>query len=160
MSKRFTSFLYVAVIFFLVMPCPAWAWSGKVIGVADGDTITVLRGKRPQKIRLYGIDTPEKGQPYGQTARKYLASLIAGSIVDIETVNTDRYGRTVGIVTDGNRDINQEMVKAGYAWVYRRYCDKPFCEYWISLESEAKADKKGLWQEPDPVPPWEWRRRK
>jgi len=112
------------------------------------------------KIRFYGIDTPEKGQPYGQAAGKYLASLIAGAVVDIEPVTKDRYGRTVGIVTDGERNINQEMVKAGYAWVYRQYCDKLFCEYWLVLENKARTNKIGLWQEPNPVPPWEWRRKK
>jgi len=149
------------IILVLLWPFTAYAWVGKVVSVTDGDTIKVFNGEYGQvKIRFYGIDTPEKGQPYGQAAGKYLASLIAGAVVDIEPVDTDRYGRTVGIVSDSERNINQEMVRAGYAWVYRRYCDRPFCEYWISLESEARADKKGLWQEPDPIPPWEWRRRK
>ena len=89
-----------------------------------------------------------------------MASLIAGATVDIETVTKDRYGRTVGIVSDSETNINQEMVRAGFAWVYQRYCDKPFCDYWLALENEAKTGKLGLWQEPDPVPPWEWRRRK
>ena len=84
--------------------------------------------------------------------------LVAGAIVDIETVTKDRYGRTVGIVNDGERNINQEMVKAGYAQVYRKYCDKPFCESWMMVENEAKINQKGLWEQPDPVPPWEWRK--
>jgi len=111
------------------------------------------------KIRLYGIDTPEKGQPYGQAAGKYLSSLIAGSIVDIESVTTDRYGRTVGIVSDSERNINQEMVRAGYAWVYRKYCDRDFCSEWLQLEDRARNARIGLWQESNPIPPWEWRRR-
>ena len=78
-------------------------------------------------------------------------------MVVVETVTKDRYGRTVGIVWDNEVNINQQMVHAGYAWVYQRYCDKPFCNYWLALENEAKADKLGLWQEQNPVPPWEWR---
>jgi endonuclease YncB( thermonuclease family) len=112
------------------------------------------------KIRLYGIDTPEKGQPYGQAAGKYLASLIAGAAVRIESVTMDRYWRTVGIVWEREANINQEMVRSGYAWVYRRYCNKPFCDYWQVLENEAKVEKLGLWKEPNPIPPWVWRRKK
>jgi endonuclease YncB( thermonuclease family) len=149
------------LILLLCWPLTAHAWMAKVVSVTDGDTIKVYNAEQGQvKIRLYGIDTPEKAQPYGKAAGKYLSSLIAGATVDIESVTTDRYGRTVGIVSDSERNINQQMVRAGYAWVYQRYCDKPFCDYWLALESEAKTDKLGLWQESNPVPPWEWRRRK
>ena len=145
----------------LFWPLTAHAWIAKVVSVTDGDTIKVYNVDKGQvKIRLYGIDTPEKAQPHGKAAGKYLASLIAGATVDIESVTTDRYGRTVGIVWDSEVNINQQMVQAGYAWVYQRYCDKPFCEYWLALEKEAMTDKIGLWQEPNPVQPWEWRRRK
>jgi endonuclease YncB( thermonuclease family) len=99
-------------------------------------------------------------KPYGKASGKYLASLIAGATVEVETVTTDRYGRTVGIVWDSETNINQEMVQAGYAWVYQRYCDKPFCEYWFALEKKAKANRLGLWQESNPIPPWEWRKKK
>src|SRR5210317_583923 len=110
------------IILISCFPLTANAWMAKVVSVTDGDTIKVFNVEYGQvKIRFFGIDTPEKGQPYGQAAGKYLASLIAGSIVDIEPVDTDRYGRTVGIVTDGERNINQEMVRSGYAWVYSRY---------------------------------------
>jgi len=147
--------------FLLFFPLTAHAWVAKVVSVTDGDTIKVFTADQGQvKIRLYGIDTPEKGQPYGKAAGKYLASLISGAMVEVETVTTDRYGRTVGIVWDNEANINQEMVRAGYAWVYQRYCNKPFCEYWLALENEAKTDNIGLWQEPEPVPPWEWRMRK
>jgi micrococcal nuclease len=146
-------------ILILCWPLAAHAWIAKVVSVTDGDTIKVYNAEQGQvKIRLYGIDTPEKGQPYGKAAGKYLASLISGAMVEVETVTKDRYGRTVGIVTDNEANINQEMVRSGYAWVYQRYCDKPFCEYWLILENEARADKKGLWKEPNPVAPWEWRR--
>jgi micrococcal nuclease len=125
----------------------------KVVSVTGGDTIKLFNAEYGQvKIRFYGIDTPEKGQPFGQVTGKYLASLIAGTIVEIETVTEDRYGRTVAIVTNGETNINQEMVTAEYAWIYRRYCDKQFCDYWLSFEREAKRGKLGLWQEPNAVP--------
>jgi micrococcal nuclease len=88
----------------------------KVVSVTGGDTIKLFNAEYGQvKIRFYGIDTPEKGQPFGQVTGKYLASLIAGTIVEIETVTEDRYGRTVAIVTNGETNINQEMVTAEYA---------------------------------------------
>ena len=145
----------------ICLPLTAHAWMAKVVNVTDGDTIKVYNADLGQiKIRLYGIDTPEKRQPYGKAAGKYLASLIAGATVEIESVTEDRYGRTVGIVWDSEVNVNQQMIQAGYAWVYRKYCDKPFCDYWLELENEAKAGKLGLWLDPNPVPPWEWRRRK
>ena len=150
--------IFVLICFW---PLSAHAWMAKVVSVTDGDTIKVYNAEQGQvKIRLYGIDTPEKGQPYGKAAGKHLSSLIAGAMVEVETVTTDRYGRTVGIVWDEETNINQEMVRAGYAWVYRRYCDKPFCSEWLLLEDNARSSRIGLWQEPNPVPPWEWRRRK
>ncbi len=160
MYKKIMKKILLAILI-LCWPLTAHAWMAKVVSVTDGDTIKVFNaGKGQVKIRLYGIDTPEKGQPYGKAAGKYLASLIAGETVDIETVTKDRYGRTVGIVSDSERNINQEMVQAGYAWVYQRYCDRSFCDYWLTLENEAQTGKLGLWQEPNPIPPWEWRRRK
>ena len=156
--------LYMKIIITILLICwplTAHAWMAKVVSVTDGDTIKVYNAEFGQvKIRLYGIDTPEKGQPYGQAAGKYLASLIAGATVDIESVTEDRYGRTVAIVTDAESNVNQEMVRAGYACVYRKYCDRSFCDYWLALENEAQKGKIGLWQETNPVPPWEWRKTK
>jgi len=148
-------------ILFLCWPLPGHAWMAKVVGVTDGDTIKVSNvGQQQIKIRLYGIDSPEDGQAYGQAAKKHLSALIAGDTVEIETVTKDRYGRTVGIVWDKETNINQEMVGAGYAWVYRKYCDRSFCSNWLILEEKAKKAKIGLWQEPEQTPPWEWRRRR
>ena len=151
---------FLTIILILLWPLTAHAWMAKVVSVTDGDTIKVYNAEQGQvKIRFYGIDTPEKAQPYGKAAGKYLTSLIAGAAVEVESVTKDRYGRTVGIVWDNETNINQEMVRAGYAWVYKRYCKKPFCDFWLELENKAKTDKLGLWKEPNPVPPWEWRRR-
>jgi endonuclease YncB( thermonuclease family) len=137
------------------------AWTGQVVSVTDGDTIKVLDpGGQQVKIRLYGIDSPEKKQSFGQAATKHTADMIAGKAVEIEEVDRDRYGRTVGIVLIGGMNVNQELVKNGYAWVYHQYCRRPECRNWQSLEREAQAKKIGLWVEPEPIPPWDWRRTK
>ena len=139
----------------------SFAWDGKVVSVTDGDTIKVLKQDSTQvKIRLYGIDTPEKGQPFGNSAKRFTADLVAGKQVEIEEVTTDRYGRTVGIVNVGELVVNKEIVRSGYAWVYRRYCDQEFCSDWTELERIARDTKFGLWKDRNPMPPWEWRKRK
>jgi endonuclease YncB( thermonuclease family) len=125
MSKRITSFLYLALIFLLLLPCPAWVWSGKVIGVADGDTITVLHEKRPERIRLCGIDCPEKRQPFGKRAKQFTSELVFGKVVEIDPVDTDRYGRTVAFVRVEDITVNEELIKKGLGWVYVRYCKLP-----------------------------------
>ncbi len=140
-------------------PLSAQAWEGKVVGVTDGDTITVLHDKTAVKVRLYGIDCPEKRQPFGSRAKQFTSDLVFGKVVDVETVDVDRYKRTVGIVRlpDGSV-VNQEIVRAGLGWLYAAYCKRPICHEWKTLESEAAAAKQGLWKDKNPVPPWEWRR--
>jgi endonuclease YncB( thermonuclease family) len=158
MMKQTGSILCLALILFLVPPCPAWAWSGEVIGVADGDTITVLRDKQPQKIRLYGIDCPEKRQPFGNRAKQLTSELVFGKLVEVEPIATDRYGRTVAFVQVENVLLNEELIKEGLGWVYVRYCKLPLCSEWQGLQLAAQAEKRGLWEDSDHVPPWEFRR--
>ena len=130
--------------------------AGRVVGVADGDTLTVLDDTNQQhKIRLAGIDAPEKAQPFGQAGKKRLAELCYNKQATVEVVNTDRYGRTVGDVTCDGVHANAEMVRGGNAWVYRHY-DKGF-ESFYPLEEAAKEARLGLWAEDSPTPPWEWR---
>ena len=153
--------ILLLIVIVLCWPLTAHAWMAKVISVTDGDTIKVYSKEQGQvKIRLFGIDSPEKRQPYGRAAKKYLASIITGARVEIGPVTIDSNGRTVAIVWGSAANFNLKMVQAGYAWVYRRYCDKPFCDEWITIEAKARAGKSGLWKNPNPVPPWEWRRRK
>jgi endonuclease YncB( thermonuclease family) len=153
--------IILTILLVLCWHLKAHAWIAKVISVTDGDTIKVYNKEQGQvKIRLFGIDSPEKRQPYGRAAKKYLASIITGARVEIEPVTIDSNGRTVAIVWGSAANFNLKMVQAGYAWVYRRYCDKPFCDEWITIEAKARAGKSGLWKNPNPVPPWEWRRRK
>ena len=147
------------LIFLLTFPCLAFAWSGKVVGIADGDTITVLRDKEQVRIRLYGIDTPERGQAFGKKAKQFTSKMVFGKVVEVHRMDTDRYGRTVALVSADKQLLNKELVKAGLAWVYDRYCSEPICESWRNFQLRAKIDKRGLWADPDPIPPWEFRRK-
>ena len=147
----------VIVALFLPTLLYAGAWEGKVVGISDGDTIKVLQDGKQVIIRLASIDCPEKGQPYGQAARKFTASLVAGKVVKVWQTDTDRYGRIVGFVFADGIDVNKELLKAGMAWHYKQYSRDPEL---AKLEFQARAKKIGLWAEPDPVPPWEWRQQK
>jgi len=144
----------------LTFPCLSWAWSGKVVGVADGDTITVLRDKEQVRIRLYGIDTPEKGQAFGKKAKQFTSRMVFGKVVEVHQMDTDRYGRTVALVSVDKQLLNKELVKAGLAWVYDRYCSEPICESWRNFQLRARMDKRGLWSDPDRIPLWEYRRKR
>ena len=150
----------ILLILPLVTPSLSWAWSGKVIGVTDGDTITVLRDKQPQKIRLYGIDCPEKRQPFGKRAKQFTSELVFGKFVEVEPIATDRYGRTVAFVRVENVTVNEELIKEGLGWVYVRYCKLPLCAEWQGLQLVAQDEKRGLWGDSDHIPPWDFRRQK
>lgn len=131
----------------------------RVVKVADGDTITCLDdANRQVKIRLYGIDAPEKKQAFGQRSRQELAKMVAGKVIKYEQMGKDRYGRTVGLIRQGSKNVNAEMVRAGYAWVYPQYCKKAFCDDWKQAEENARNNRLGLWKDRKPTPPWEFRR--
>ena len=141
-------------------PCASvFCLDAVVVGVADGDTVTVLDpARRTQiKVRLTEIDTPERGQPWGSRARQALADKVFRRQVRVASQGEDRYGRTLARLYVGDRDINREMVREGHAWVYRRYSS----DAWL-LEDEraAQEGRRGLWSLPEAgrVPPWEWRR--
>lgn len=140
----------------------AYDYKAKVVGVMDGDTIKVLDSNNVQhKIRLYGIDAPEKKQAFGEKSKLYLSSLIFGKEVTVRVVNKDRYGREVASVFYKNEpSVNLEMLSAGYAWAYLSYIKKRFRPLYQEYEWLAKKDKKGLWADPNPTPPWEFRRNK
>jgi len=132
--------------------------SGRVIGIADGDTFTLLTaGKQQIKIRLAEIDAPESGQPYGNKSKQALSGLIFGKDVRVVVQTKDRYGRTVGRPYVGGHDICAEMVHIGAAWAYREYL---IDESLLAIESGAKAAQRGLWglSEAKNMSPWEWRR--
>ncbi|EHL99403.1 nuclease-like protein [Acetobacteraceae bacterium AT-5844] len=142
----------------LIAAIPAWAEElrGRVVAIADGDTLTLLTAERRQmRIRLHGIDAPERRQPFGTRAREALSELAFRKEVRVVVMDVDRYGRTVGRIYAGSVDVNAEMVRQGMAWVYTRYNRDPELP---RLEAEAKAARRGLWRDAKPVPPWEWRR--
>jgi micrococcal nuclease len=133
-------------------------WSGKVVSVADGDTITVMKENRGVKVRLAEIDCPETGQPYGKAAKKYTSSLCFNKVVSVNPTAIDDYGRTVAhVVLTNERSLNEDLLSAGMAWHYKKYSTS---QKLARLEAEARKSKLGLWSEPSPVPPWVWRRQR
>ena len=129
---------------------------GLVVKIADGDTLTLLTGSNEKiKVRLAGIDTPERKQPFGSEAKQALSELVFQKKALIEVETKDRYGRTVGIVFVDGQNINYELVKQGMAWVYRKYTND---EILYELEAQAKTKKTGLWADAKPIAPWSWRK--
>lgn len=138
---------------------PSSDFTSKVVGVIDGDTIDVLHNGQAERIRLSGIDCPEKGQAFGQRAKQTASDLAFGKKVTIQAHGHDKYKRIIAdvILPDG-LNLNQELVSQGWCWWYQKYV--PGDTVLEGLEREAKEAKKGLWADPQPVPPWEWRKRK
>ena len=145
----------------LVFQVQADTLLGKVINVADGDTITILDDTHTQhKIRLTGIDAPEKRQAFGNVSKQSLAEQVAGQSVAVEWVKVDRYGRKLGKVLLAGLDCNLVQVKRGLAWHYKQYQREQSPtdqQRYAAAEIEARAAKLGLWRDADPVPPWEFR---
>ena len=134
----------------------ATALVGRVVGIADGDTLTVLvDGNHQVKVRLAEIDAPEKSQPFGTKSKQSLSELCFGTTAELVVQAKDRYGRTVARVRCSGIDANAEQIRRGLAWVYDRYANDHAL---YQLQDVARATKAGLWSDPDPVPPWEWRK--
>ncbi|EHE8216785.1 thermonuclease family protein [Salmonella enterica] len=130
-------------------------FKGKVIRVLDGDTIEVLQDKKPIRVRLANIDAQEKKQAFGRWSTNQLKALLAGQSVTVSYTQTDRYGRIIGrVFTMNGTEASRFMVQSGAAWVYERY---NVDESLPALQREAQEQKRGLWADPKPVPPWEWR---
>lgn len=136
--------------------------SGKVVSITDGDTLTLLTPEKKQvKVRLDGIDAPERKQSYGTEAREHLADMVFQKDVKVEVVDKDRYGRSVGKIKVGRVDVNHAMVRAGYAWWYEKYA--PDNVKLQKAEALARKEKKGLWAAEDgitPQAPWDYRKKK
>jgi endonuclease YncB( thermonuclease family) len=148
---------FSSVVFALALSFPAWAdTQGLVVSVHDGDTLTVLVEKQQIKVRLAEIDAPELRQPFGNRSKQSLAELCFQVTAKVEQIARDRYGRSVGKVECAGVDAGAHQVATGMAWVYDRY-SKPSSPLY-RLQDEAKAARRGLWAESEPVPPWEWRR--
>ena len=143
--------LFIALIYLTA----ADTLTGKVVRIADGDTVTILVGGDQQvKIRLFGIDAPERGQDYSRRSRETLADLVFEKEVRVVVHDKDRYGRTVGDIYVGNTLVNEKMIKDGWAWDYARYSKS---KHYAELEREARESKRGLWAGKSPISPWDFR---
>jgi len=138
--------------------------NGRVVSVSDGDTITVLDNTNTQhKIRLSGIDAPEKTQPFGTASRRSLSDLVYGKQVDIEWSKRDRYGRTVGKVLTSGLDVNLEQIRRGMAWFYTKYQSELLSQdrqEYTGAQDYAEKNRLGLWADSSPIPPWDFRNKR
>lgn len=159
-----TLLLLCALTLLLLSQAPAHAFPAEVLSVHDGDSITARRvgpvRHKPDKVRVYGIDCPELGQPYGEEARELTARILDGKTVEVVPAQKGKsYRREVGgIVLLGDMLVIQDaLVSAGLAWVDDRFCKLPVCDLWRLHQREARAARRGLWADEAPVPPWTWR---
>ena len=145
------------LIIFCFVSCTIEQHSGKVIKVIDGDTFDLMFEEKTIRVRMFGIDSPERGQAFNVKAKEFTASMIAGKEVTVIIRNKDRYGRFVcDVYVQDSTYVNAEIVKAGYAWHFTRYSsDMQLAQ----LQEEARNNMRGLWQNSNPIPPWEFRRR-
>ena len=147
----------------LVLPVASLAdtLTGEVVGIADGDTLTLLDATKTQhKIRLAGIDAPEKNQEFGERSKQNLAGLVFRKQVTVEWSKLDRYGRVIGKVLIGSEDMCLAQVRAGLAWHYKAYQreqSRVDRERYAQAEDEARQGRRGLWRDPSPTPPWDFR---
>lgn len=156
--------LPLLLLAFVSGPSIADTLQGRVVRILDGDTVSVLDASNTEhRIRLMGIDAPEKKQAFGGKSKQSLSDLVYDKLVVVEYSKTDRYGRTVGKILVDGLDANLEQIKAGMAWHYKKYQNEQpeddRSEYARS-EEQARTEKRGLWIEPEPTPPWEWRKQK
>lgn len=162
MKSYCTRFVLIAAMLLLTNISVADTLQGRVVAIADGDTVTVLDDTNTQfKIRLMGIDAPEKKQAFGSKSKESLSGLIFNQQVTVEYFKKDRYGRTIGKIIVGNIDANLEQIKAGLAWHYKKYQKEQTLEdrsLYAQAEEQARAEKLGLWKDAEPIPPWDWRK--
>lgn len=125
--------------------------------VIDGDSLVVKGNGKTLEVRLWGIDAPEHNQPYSDRSREALKDMTVGQGGTLYAKYRDRYDRYVSVLLIDGQNINQELVRDGHAWVYKRYCDEPVCGLWQQMQAEAKANRYGLWGGSDPIPPWRWK---
>ncbi|WP_096168681.1 thermonuclease family protein [Enterobacter hormaechei] len=152
MKRRFCS-----LVLFVVAFSASADISGRIVRVLDGDTVEILDpGNRLTRVRLAGIDAPEKSQPFGQRSRQELSSMVVQRHVTVTGSDTDRYGRLLGTVWLGATDVNAEQIRKGLAWAYR-YHGKPVRSDYATLEDEARRQATGLWSVPGQTEPWRWR---
>jgi len=136
----------------------ALSFKARVSYVVDGDSIIVKNGQQRTQIRLWGIDSPEKNQPFSSEAARFTNRMLLGRIVKIIPIQWDDYGRLVAEVFLGQKNISEELVRSGLAWVHIYYCRKKICSSWRILEKDARINQRGLWVDDVPIEPWIWKR--
>ena len=154
--KRLT-FIYIFILFPLV--CSAQRFTVKVVSISDGDTFTAINTDNLQlKIRLYGIDAPEKKQAYGNKSKEFLSSLILGRSISIDVQSKDGYGRYLAYAySPEGKDVSLLMIHEGMAWHFSKYDNN---EVYEAAQAVAQKAKRGLWKDPSPIAPWEFRKNK
>jgi endonuclease YncB( thermonuclease family) len=161
-SNDFNRVLVFIALAALITTSNADTLTGRVVGIADGDTLTLLDATNAQhKIRLSGIDSPEKGQPFGQVCKKSLSDLAYDRVVAVESNKLDRYGRVIGKVLVNGQDVNLEQVRRGCGWHYKKYQNEQVLDdrlAYNAAEESARAGRVGLWTDQEPVAPWDWRK--
>ena len=161
---RYLNFTRLLLIGALLTPLLALGASvdGRIVGVSDGDTVTLLDAQNTQwKVRLLGIDAPEKKMPFGQVSKQHLANLVYKKQVTVEYSKRDRYGRTLGKILVGGIDANLAQIRAGMAWHYKQYQSEQSFEdrqLYSEAEETARSSRRGLWADATPTPPWNWRK--
>lgn len=157
--------LVISLLLILLYPFGVIAetLTGKVVRIVDGDTLVLLDATQTQhRIRLSGIDAPEAKQPFGQKSKENLSHLVAGKEVEVDWNKRDRYQRIVGKIIFDGQDVNLAQVRSGLSWWYRKYAreqspvDRQLYE---AAENQAQAEQVGIWADPNPVPPGDWRKR-
>jgi micrococcal nuclease len=151
----FPGLLFVLLPLSLLAQSNPRVFQGKVVSVADGDTFTVLWNQNQIRVRLEGIDCPEKGQPFGNNAKQAVSNMVFGKVVRVEEQSKDRYKRSIAKVylPDG-RSVNEEMLRMGMAWHFKKYSSDVL---YARLEQQARNAQRGLWSGANPIAPWEWR---
>lgn len=162
--KKLSHYFFAFACFFMFLACDIKseikvdALSGNVVKIIDGDTFDIVLNGKQTRVRMFGIDAPERGMDYFKVAKEYLGELCMNQVIRIEVMNTDRYGRIVAksFLPDG-RELGTEMIRAGMAWHFKRYSDD---ELLAQLETTARENRIGLWQSNNPTAPWNYRKRK
>ena len=152
--------LFLAVL--LSLSAHADQLAGNVVRIVDGDTVVLEVSGGRHRVRLAGIDAPERNQPWSDASTRELRRQIAGRHVVVEWDKVDRWKRLIGVIRLSGEDINLHMVDRGLAWHYKKYQREQTPgqrEAYSAAESDAQRARRGLWSDPDPIPPWEWRRR-
>ena len=166
---------FAAASFVCIFVCSCFLWGGilpddvcladgadfqaKVIRVLDGDTIEIQQKMGIQRVRIWGIDTPEWDQPYGTRSSQFTRSRLMGKEVHVIPKDVDKYGRLVAIITVDGMNIGEELIRSGLAWVHIYYCNQPICDDWKHLQKRAFSGHRGLWNDRHPVPPWQWKKK-